>query len=487
MRAAVLALAACGSPAAVVDAPAPDAPPLDAFALVTGRAHAIDFRNDSQHMPGAGDQPFSTATATLRQPDGTWAPLPLAADGSFSFAMPDARSYRVRITADTGVPTELQLGTPAIDYVLRYGFRYDRTPVPAGTTLNVTLPGAPATGTAFIESTGVWANYSRPAAAGNGAFTLDWTVIPGLLDATAGDRAYAVVLQSVGTAPQYSNLVSACSADVTMAAGANPFTCTLAAVPLDHCMHLHADFAGEYARVAAALPATINYPNQGWAWNIVAAPVPAQGPLANLVIAGQGFSTTPAMDVDRDQVMYAVPYAGHSPLLQMTVQRYRSIMATGATAAATLSVNTAHLVSAQADCTSVTAAHNTIAIAGVPALAGVPLATDNAKLTIDRASDIDLAWPIAAAGRADFWIVVVLQVKNSGGATVLAPVQRWYVTDTHVALDPALLAANTPYVVEVVAFQGFANSESGDFNTMSYPQAVYATSQQWSAIFEVAN
>src|SRR5579862_2717842 len=121
MRAAMLALAACGNSAAAIDAPsAGDAPAIDAFALVNGRARALDLRLDSQHMPMPGDRPFTNTAATVRQPDGSWAPVSVAADGSFSFAMPDARSYRLRIAADGGVPTELALGSPSLDFVGRY-------------------------------------------------------------------------------------------------------------------------------------------------------------------------------------------------------------------------------------------------------------------------------------------------------------------------------------------------------------------------------
>ena len=484
----MLALAACGSPAAVADAPSPDAPGAsDAFALVNGRARALDVRLDSQHLPMPGDQPFVNLAATLRQPDGTWAPVTVAADGSFSFAMPDARSYRLRLAADGGLAVELALGSPSLDYIGRYAFRYDRTPVPAGTILNVTLPGAPAAGMAVIETTGIWGNVGRPAAAGNGSFTLDWTAMPGLLDASANDRAYAVIIDAAGTAPQYNTITSACSADITMAAGANALTCSLAPQPLDHCMHVRAHFASESARVAAAVPPSLSYPNQVWSWNIDAAPDPMLGPIALMSIGGTGYATPPAVDVDRDQTLYGLPAPGHSPVLQVSMQRYRTATAPGATAGVTLSIVTQHFVSAAPDCSTPTEAQGTVAIAGTPALAGTPLAADNQKVSIDRSSDVGVSWPIAADGRADYWVVVIDQVTTIGAATVLVPVQVWYATDTQIAVDPSLLVANKLYIVEVVAVQGFADSESGDFRTLSFPQTVYATSVQWSAMFEVTN
>src|SRR5512135_3909432 len=101
MRVAILALAAgCGGSASAPDAPGAEAAPLDAFALVAGRMRADDMRDDAQHLPVAGDAAFTSASAQLRQPDGTWAAVDIASDGSFSFAMPDARHYRLALSAD---------------------------------------------------------------------------------------------------------------------------------------------------------------------------------------------------------------------------------------------------------------------------------------------------------------------------------------------------------------------------------------------------
>jgi len=140
-----------------------------------------------------------------------------------------------------------------------------------------------------------------------------------------------------------------------------------------------------------------------------------------------------------------------------------------------------------ADCSVPADIAGSIAIAGVPSLAGTTLATDNQMLMIDRSHDLDLTWQVAAAGRTDYWVVTLFAVVAQGGATVPVPKRRWYVTDTHVALDPALLAPGTPYFVQVTAFEGFPDVGAGDLRTSGFPGAPYATSQQPSAIFQVSN
>jgi hypothetical protein len=485
MRVAILALAAgCGHPASAPDAPAADAVQPDASSLVTGRTRVADVRNDAQHVPQAGDSALRSVVAMVRQPDATWAAVDVAADGSFSFASPGVHGYRFAVANDGGPVAELQLAAPHLELANRLGARYERAPVPAGTALQVSLTGVPATGIAWIQSTGVWTNFQR-ANGTNASFTQSWTNALGLLDAGAHDRAYATILDSVGAAPPYATITAACSADVTMTGGAaTPMACSLAPAPLDHCMHLHLGYAGESARLVASTP--VVYPSLTYAWNIYVAPAPSLGPVGILEVAGQGNTVSPAVDLDRDQVKYAQPFPGHAPMLVMTMERYRSF-ALPATTPVNLYLYTQHHVPAAPDCTTVTSGTSTVAIAGVPSLAGTALSTDNQKLTIDRSGDLDLSWPVGADGRADYWQVGLFSVVASGGATTLVPARSWIVTDTHVALDPALLVAGTPYLVEIFASEGFENSASGDFRTVSYPDATFAVSQQSSAIFEVTN
>lgn len=476
------ALAACGSSPQTLDAPTADAAPIDAFATVTGRFRALDLRNDTDHLPFVEDRAFTTLTGRVRNDDGSWADIAVGADGSFSFPLPESRGYRLELTPDGTFPFELQLGLEHLDLVQRYGRRYERTPVPPGTTLSVSLPGAPGTGNAMIESTGIWTALGR-ANGTNAGFSLDWTSAPGLLDASANDRAYAAVLDTVGS-PAYQTLTRACSADVTMTGGAaTPLTCTLAALPLERCMHIRAHFPEEYTRMLAALPMGIAY-TQSYSWNIYGAPSASLGPTGLLVVAGVGYTAFPPPLFDRDQTKYSVPFAGHVPVVTMTMQAYRTLLLPGTTTGPQISVLTQHFVLAAADCTTPTELLGTVALAGEPFLSGVILDHDANGFEIDRSQDLDLTWPVAANGRADYWGVNLFALTMQGTATSLALARRWTVETPHVAVDPTLLTPGTSYIVQIVAVQGSPEAAGGDLRTQIFP---WATSQQWSGIFGVQN
>jgi hypothetical protein len=479
--------AACGSSGNAPDAPIADAAAIDAFATVTGRYAVRDQRDDPTFMPTVEDRAFMQVAARLHQPDGTWTPLAVAADGTFAFPIPDSRTYRVGLAADGGNEFELQLDTAQLDLAGRIGSRYERTPVPAGTTLAVSLPGAPATGTVIIESTGVWAALGRSTGT-NASFSLDWTPAPGLLDATKYDRAYATLYTNVGTTLPYQTITEWCSTDVTMTGGtATPLSCTLSAAELVQCVHLRAHFLGEYNRVNGAIPSTISYPNISYSWNLFAIGAPSLGPIGYAQIAGAGFSGAPTTDLDRDQTMYAQPFPGHQTAAVMTVQRYRLVQLPGTTTGVNVSVYTQHWLAAAPDCSTITDVAGTVAIAGVPVLGSTALATDNVHVAIDRSRDLDLSWPLAFTGRTDYWVVSLLAVNVQGTATQLTNVRSWIVTGTHVALDPALLAVGTNYIVQLTGYQGFPDTGAGDLRTSDYATGPYATSTQLSAIFQVAN
>ena len=72
--------------------------------------------------------------------------------------------------------------------------------------------------------------------------------------------------------------------------------------------------------------------------------------------------------------------------------RYRTLLLPGTTTGPTLSVITQHFVVAQPDCATTTEAIGTVAIAGVPLLAGTPLATSSAVK--NRVKD----WPRISSG-----------------------------------------------------------------------------------------
>jgi hypothetical protein len=481
-RLVAAALAACGGSAATPDAPIADAPPVDAFATVTGRIRVQDLRNGTDHLPLVDDRAFTTLAMRVRGDDGTWTDVAPGTDDSFSFALPESRGYGLELAPDGARSYELQVGLAHLDLAHAYGTRYERTPVPAGTTLAISLTGAPGTGNAIIYSTGVWAALGR-ANGTNASFSLDWTPALGLLDASANDRAYAAVMDNVGT-PVYQTLTYACSADVTMTGGtATPLACALSPLPLERCLHLRAHFPEESTRLAAALPAGIAY-TKTYSWNIFGAPSTSLGATAVLPVSGAGYTNFPPTLLDRDQTTYSVPFAGHTPVVAMTMQAYRSLVLAGTTSGPQISVLTQHFALAAADCSTPTEMIGTVALAGVPVLAGNTLDHDGVSFMVDRTRDLDLTWPIAASGRADFWQATLFTLTPQAGATKLGVQRSWIVLTPHVAINPAELAPGTSYIVQLVAYQGYPDAPGGDLRTQTFP---WATGQQWSGIFTVQN
>ena len=85
--------------------------------------------NDVLGAGGSEETLYNSLVASVREPDGTWAQLAVAADGTFSFAADG--SYRLQLAADGGRPLELQLAAPHLDLAGSISGRYERAPVPA--------------------------------------------------------------------------------------------------------------------------------------------------------------------------------------------------------------------------------------------------------------------------------------------------------------------------------------------------------------------
>jgi hypothetical protein len=472
-RAVVAIVAACGGSHAHPPDAVPDAG-VDA-AMISAHDVVRDLRDDMQALPIVDERPYNSLVASVRQPDGTWTPVAVAADGTFSFAADG--SYRLQLAADGGRPLELQLAAPHLDLAGSVGARYDRAPVPAGTQLAVTLGNPSSTGVSGIASTGVWAGTTRQNGT-NASFVVDWTQIAsGLLDTSAYDKLYGLTYDSVDN-PAFTTITGACSSDVTMTGGAATAAgCTLAPLVRDHCVHIVAHVAAEDARIVAALAGAPAFSTAVYAWNIDAVPAPSLGPVGLLSIAGYGVNATPTADIDRDLTMYAVPFLGHAPMVIMSVVRQRTTAA-----GLTLSAYTQHYVQPAPDCATPTDIPGTAAIAGVPTLDGVALASDNVEIALDPTRDHELAWPVAS-GTADLWVVNLYTVTGAQ----LAYQRAWLTADPHVAIDAAQLPAGASYLFHIRGVLGAPNVRTGDLRTISYPAAPYADSVVPSAIFEVTN
>jgi hypothetical protein len=469
-RAVVAIVAACGGS----HAHPPDAEPdTGAAAMVMSRDVARDLRDDMQALPIVDERPYNSLVASVRQPDGTWSPLAVAADGTFSFAADG--SYRLELSADGGRTLELQLAATHLDLAGSIGGRYERAPVPAGTQLAVTLGNPSATGVSAIASTGIWFGTTRQNGT-NASFVVDWTA-SGLLDAGAYDKLYGLTYDSVDN-PAFTAITSACSSDVTMTGGtATPAGCTLAPVVRDHCVHIVAHVTAEDARVVAALAGAPAFATAAYSWNIDAVPAPSLGPVGLLSIAGYGVNAAPTADIDRDLTMYAVPFLGHAPMVITSVVRQRTT-----SAGLTLSAYTQHYVQPAPDCATPTDIPGTVAIAGVPTLDGVALASDNVEVALDPTRDHELAWPVAS-GTADLWVVNLYTVTGAQ----LAYQRAWLTADPHIAIDAAQLPAGASYVFYIRAVAGVPGARAGDLRTVAYPAAPYADSVVPSAIFGVTN
>jgi hypothetical protein len=482
----VLAIApACNGSLAGSDAPSGDVSDAQP-AIISGRDVQRFVYNDMQHLPMMGEQPFASLTARVHADDGTWTPVAIASDGSFAFTAPAESPYRLELTANGGTPTELQLTSPQLDLAPPTIARNDRAPVPAGTVINVSLGNAGG-GTTAVASTGVWGELVRQNG-DNANFVVDWTqVTSGLLDANKYDRAYGFTYDNVGS-PLYTAITNACSADVTLTGGTtNALACTLATVAFDHCMHLHAGIVAEDARVVAAIAGGPAYGTVGYSWQIGAVPAPSLTPGGALVVAAVGISVPPGGDFDRDQTYFPAPFPGHAMSLIMTVARQRPIQLTGTTTPLYFGAITQTFVAAAPDCSTVTDAEGGVAIAGIPALDGVTLASDMVRFTLDRTRPHELSWSIASPGAVDLWTVRLYSIVASGTTTTLAVHRVWNTTGTRIAFDPELLAAGTPYVFQIVAIRGYPGASTGDFRTIGYPSTPWGTAAQASAIFEVTN
>lgn len=489
MRALALlaVVAAChGHAATPPDAPpdaAPDAPGL----AITGTELVRQISNDANHMPVITELPRHAISVVQLLPDGMRAPVAVGAGGTFAFRSPTA-ALRLEVTRDGGAPLEYQLAATHLDFAEGVAGRYDRTAPTAGTALSVMTTGANAGG-AVVDTTGLWTQTSPPKNANGAMFTLDWTKATalsgpiGLVDATANDRAWIAYFNSVTGG--YVALDEACSADLTMTAGATTnASCASVALPLDRCVQAMIDDADEYQRLVTALPAALGYTGGSWLWYVAAVPEPQLGPIGALWLAFGGSQNAPTTNLAQP-IAYADPFPGHTPVLESTVYVARSLKLPGTTMGYPLYASTAEVVAPTASCPTPTAVTGTVAIAAPPALDGLALDHDGVAAAIDRSQPHAITWDLAADGAVDTWTVRLFQATASGNQTQLA-LQRTYVTTARaVAIDPAELAPGGTYVVELDAYQAYPNAASGDFRTFGFPATPYASSTTWSGSFVV--
>ncbi|HUS32216.1 MAG TPA: hypothetical protein VMZ53_27135 [Kofleriaceae bacterium] len=453
-------------------------------------AHAVvrQIVNDASRSPVAGPEVlYKMSSAAQRTGERMDVTLPIGAAGDIGFATLDDR-YRLSVALDTTTPTEFQMRATQLELSGRFVGRYDRTPPVAGTTLAATITNAPGTGTAVITSTGVWTQTGRSGGT-NGSFTIDWSTQAaslggpiGLLDAAQNDRAYYIVLDVTGTAPQYAAISSSCSADITMTAGApTAFTCTAAPLAQSSCMHAQLHFAGETARITAITGSL--YPNYFNNWLLQATATPSTGITSALLLAYQVplASTTPSVDLDRN-FTFGNPYPGTTPVLLMNTGKSRSFALPG-TNAMNISATVNVYLPAAPDCATVTEGPTGfVAIPSLPRLDGVHLDSD--AVTIGLASKLHtLTWDVASPGAADYWLVRVHRAIINGSNSTRLSVVRSYVTLDHdVVLDPADFTVGQTYFIEVQAVTGVPKAAMGDFREYTFP---YATSSIFSSAFRI--
>lgn len=459
--------------------------------VVTGRGVVRDVINTATRSPVVVEDvsPQSLEVIRLDGIDGA-EPVAVAADGTFQFEA--TGPWRASVAFDGGAAVEYQLAGDRLDLAQPIAGRYERAAVPAGTTLNVSVTGAPGGGTAMVATTGLWTQTFRSGGS-NGNFTIDWTnagTLSGaasLLDAAKYDRVYYATVEAAGSSPQYQTLTSSCTSDITMTGGsANPLTCGAMPLALDRCVHLVAHEAAETTRIGNASVGTPALPNYSAYWIAFAMPAPTLGPVGALWLAYHipAPSTTQPADVDRE-IKFGNPYPGHDIGAVMVAQKYRTF-ALGTAAATTLGAVTVHYVKAQADCTTPTEIPQSVEIPTVASIDGIRLGNDAMSLGLDRTRLHTITFDIAAPGDADYYSVRLIEVGVSAANATTLTIRRVYITtERKVLLDPDLLEVGKTYVIDTEAVVAHPDATSGDFRTWGFPAAPYALSSVMSAAFRI--
>lgn len=466
----VLALAGCRQVLGLSDpAPLPDG----AVALpVHGQHHVVGYLNDMTGTPLPEDVAFEAVTGSVIHADSSIETLALDDNGNFAFVA-DQLPYRLVFVDDGATPLEYQLTSQTIDLGVPVMRRYPMQPTPPATRLDLAMVNEQPGGSPLVQSTGLWASLS-PSGQSQSELLVDWgTAYTGLLDASEYDALYVTMMASSGNG--YTSITSACTTNVTLVGGTTTFgECDLAPTLPDHCTRVVSPGAAEIERLVGAVADGPEYRDATSGWQLLAAPL--GDPRAwGLRLAYDDSGTVHDADV---QVEYTDPFNGHLALAALSTAVSRPVGVTNVYA------TTTHFARAQDSCSSPTQIMSAVAIAGMPTLGGTQLVRDDLVVGLPASGLAELTWPIASPGTVDFYSVELFEIDLATGA--FTGVRNYMTVEPHVAIDPALFAASTHYVVLIFAFAGYPDASTGNLTRIGFPEIGYATSAVTSGTFTVS-
>lgn len=464
MRALALvpALAGCNlvfgvDPAATADAPMPlDASPTE----VRGTLARVFVHNDAQGAPIAEPGELVAEKHCPAAFDGA-APLGVTCDagaGTFSFALPADTRYRL-VSDISEYVTDSR--APGLTFV-EWG-RPDALPPSPTQKLTINLfdsNNLGVSGAFLYASSGVW---TGPAAATAtvGAVEVPWT--SPLLDASKGDVLYAY-REKAPLAPRPSYIVTSDRGQVPVMMA--PDVSTVARIQLaplapDRCVHVALDVPREQDRLAMLFPGVPPW-RRGYA--VYSAASLAHGAAGLNYLARDVIDLSAGMEeptpYDTTDA-YPAAIAGHDTLLLRFVDRYdKTTFAYGGVVvydrlAAATCTNLA-------ECCESPSPFPDAAIPSELRLRDVALTNPDQVIGLP-ADEAPIAQWTLSTGPAPDRIVVTLLRRDAPGT--LATVHRWVLPpdQDRVAIDPAVLAPSTTYLLQVNADRGFPNTADGQF------------------------
>jgi hypothetical protein len=232
----------------------------------------------------------------------------------------------------------------------------------------------------------------------------------------------------------------------------------LATTSRDRCAHVVAPRARDAQRLAA-LPGVTS---PAYQWSIEASVVPEM-PFGLQLLA---FAHDPSpTDVDVP-VTYANLFPDTTPYAQVAVSAVNTITYPDADPLERRSTQITRHLPAEDDCSVPTAFSGDPAIPIDVTLGGVA-ATGN--VTIDRSTEVELAWSLDGTEAVDYFLVTLFEVESVAASprprTVLRLHREFFTEVPRVLIDPDVLARGARYVAQISAFTGTPGANQGDFAT----------------------
>ena len=483
------------APPPIVDARPSDAPP----AIVSGRMRLDYVTNNTALAPTVATAYYASTEATLAvvHDDGSTTPVALDPNnGAFTFAMDDpAQAYRLRVVTPYD-SRDVELRARKLELVDRIAGRPDRT-IATSSTISFSL--GTVSGTSVLYSTGLWTQSAPPVPVNDGTFSYNWATSAsesgpvGLLDKTQNDALYVTEVGVLTTGGQaydaITSFVGPFQPTLTNG-GVVSITSPLPAVSPNQCVHLIALAGDEDRRMTQALPRA--YTQQNGDWQLVKTPVLSMGPVVSPWVAIAGFqdnTAAPIIDLDIAP-QYFDPFNA-ATLATIGVVEFFSFQLPGAQPSSFGAIANDSRTFIPASATVLSPCNDnfaivqtTVGLAGTNGTLGGALlpGADNGTIAVDLGHPIKVTWPLAAPGPADYTTVSLYLLTPDKGITTLHLAGSVDAVGNSATLDQTWFVPNATYALQFTTHQGYPNVASGDFATLTYPQALAGT---WTHSFVV--